>query len=159
MKKVFDTTEKMNLILGTETFVYNYRGQTFPVVLGQVCAHCSRDFGPLWPTLAHFSPLGPLWPILAHSSIQIFSRSFRFRGCRWATRSFSSVQRFSIGFRSGDWLGHSRTLKCFLRSHSSVALAQPRTTREDLVNDLKRAGTTVSKITISNTLRRHGLKS
>ncbi|CDQ79417.1 unnamed protein product [Oncorhynchus mykiss] len=36
---------------------------------------------------------------------------------------------------------------------------QPRTTRQDLVNDLKRAGITVSKKTISNTLRRHGLKS
>ncbi|KAK6306446.1 hypothetical protein J4Q44_G00233710 [Coregonus suidteri] len=36
---------------------------------------------------------------------------------------------------------------------------QPRTTRQHLVNDLKRAGTTVSKKTISNTLRRHGLKS
>ena len=62
MKKVFDTTEKMNLILGTETFVYNYRGQTFPVVLGQVCAHCSRDFGPLWPTLGHLGHFGPFWP-------------------------------------------------------------------------------------------------
>ncbi|XP_073690597.1 uncharacterized protein [Garra rufa] len=36
---------------------------------------------------------------------------------------------------------------------------QPRTTREDLINYLKRAGTTVSTVTISNTLRRHGLKS
>ncbi len=36
---------------------------------------------------------------------------------------------------------------------------QPRTTREDLVNDLKRAGTRVSTVTISNTLHRHGLKS
>ncbi|XP_052377755.1 uncharacterized protein LOC127931025 [Oncorhynchus keta] len=36
---------------------------------------------------------------------------------------------------------------------------QPRTTRQDLTNDLKRAGTTVSKKTISNTLHRHGLKS
>uniref|UniRef100_A0AAY5JZA3 Transposase Tc1-like domain-containing protein n=1 Tax=Esox lucius TaxID=8010 RepID=A0AAY5JZA3_ESOLU len=36
---------------------------------------------------------------------------------------------------------------------------QPRTTRQDLVNDLKRAGTTVSKKTISNTIGRHGLKS
>uniref|UniRef100_A0A4W5KU99 Superoxide dismutase 1, soluble n=1 Tax=Hucho hucho TaxID=62062 RepID=A0A4W5KU99_9TELE len=26
-------------------------------------------------------------------------------------------------FLSGDWLGHSRTLKCFLRSHSFVARA------------------------------------
>uniref|UniRef100_A0AAY5L380 Transposase Tc1-like domain-containing protein n=1 Tax=Esox lucius TaxID=8010 RepID=A0AAY5L380_ESOLU len=36
---------------------------------------------------------------------------------------------------------------------------QPRTTRQDLINDLNRAGTTVSKKTISNTLCRHGLKS
>ncbi len=36
---------------------------------------------------------------------------------------------------------------------------QPRTTREDLVRDLKRAGTTVSKVTINNALHRHGLKS
>uniref|UniRef100_A0AAR2KFG9 Transposase Tc1-like domain-containing protein n=1 Tax=Pygocentrus nattereri TaxID=42514 RepID=A0AAR2KFG9_PYGNA len=36
---------------------------------------------------------------------------------------------------------------------------EPRTTRQDLVNDLNRAGTTVSKKTISNTLRRQGLKS
>uniref|UniRef100_A0AAY5KWW1 Transposase Tc1-like domain-containing protein n=1 Tax=Esox lucius TaxID=8010 RepID=A0AAY5KWW1_ESOLU len=36
---------------------------------------------------------------------------------------------------------------------------QPRTTRQDLVNDLKRAGTTVSKKTISNKLHCHGLKS
>ncbi len=39
---------------------------------------------------------------------------------------------------------------------------QPRTTREDLVNDLKRAGTLGLMglmVTISNTLHRHGLKS
>ncbi len=41
-----------------------------------------------------------------------------FWGCRWATRTFNSLQRFSMGLRSGDWLSHSRTLKCFLRSHS-----------------------------------------
>ncbi|KAI4882123.1 hypothetical protein NFI96_004791, partial [Prochilodus magdalenae] len=36
---------------------------------------------------------------------------------------------------------------------------QPRTTREELVNDLKRVGTTVSKVTVGNTLRPHSLKS
>ena len=42
--------------------------------------------------------------------LQILSKSLRFRGCRLATRSFSPLHRFSMGFRSGDWLGHSRAL-------------------------------------------------
>ncbi len=55
--------------------------------------------------------------------MQISSRAVMFWGCRWATRTFNYLQRFSMGLRSGDWLGHSRTLKCFLRSHSFVARA------------------------------------
>ena len=36
---------------------------------------------------------------------------------------------------------------------------QPNPTQEELVNDLKAVGTTVTKRTISNTLHREGLKS
>ncbi len=34
---------------------------------------------------------------------------------------FQLPPKIFYGLRSGDWLGHSRTLKCFLRSHSFVA--------------------------------------
>ena len=60
---------------------------------------------------------------MVHSFLQILSKSLRFQGCRLATRSFSSLHRFLMGFRSGDWLGHSRTFICFILSHSFVALA------------------------------------
>ncbi len=52
--------------------------------------------------------------------MQISSRAVMFWGCRWATRTFNSLQRCSMGLRSGDWLGHSRTLKCFLRCPGGV---------------------------------------
>ena len=59
--------------------------------------------------------------VLVHSSMQITSRAVMLWGCRWATWTFNSLQRFSMGLRSGDSLGHSRTLRCFLRSHRFVA--------------------------------------
>uniref|UniRef100_A0A8C6LCC8 Transposase Tc1-like domain-containing protein n=1 Tax=Nothobranchius furzeri TaxID=105023 RepID=A0A8C6LCC8_NOTFU len=49
----------------------------------------------------------------------------------------------------------SRGVKMIMRTVSK----DPRTTRGDLVNDLQRAGTTVTKVTISNTLQRQGIKS
>ncbi|KAJ4941672.1 hypothetical protein JOQ06_011549 [Pogonophryne albipinna] len=60
---------------------------------------------------------------ISRTKAHISSRAVMFWGCRWATRTFNSLQRFPMGLRSGDWLGHSRTLKCFLRSHSFVARA------------------------------------
>ena len=65
--------------------------------------------------------LGRIGWISVHPSLQILSKSLRFWGCRLAT--WSSLHRFSMGFRSGEWLGHSRTLICFFLSHSFVALA------------------------------------
>ncbi len=61
--------------------------------------------------------------ILCHSSLQILSSSVRLDGKRWWKAIFRSLQRCSIGFKSGLWLGHSRTVTELLWSHSFVILA------------------------------------
>ncbi|CDQ97187.1 unnamed protein product, partial [Oncorhynchus mykiss] len=48
---------------------------------------------------------------------------------------------------------------CGVKMITRTVSKNHRTTRGDLVNDLQRAGTKVTKPTISNTLRRQGLKS
>ncbi|KAI3360884.1 hypothetical protein L3Q82_012894 [Scortum barcoo] len=54
---------------------------------------------------------------------------------------------------------HARSHPCGVKMITRTVSKNPRTTRGDLVNDLQRAGTKVTKATISNTLRRQGLKS
>ncbi len=49
--------------------------------------------------------------------------SVRLDGKRWWTAIFRSLQRCWIGFKSGLWLGHSRTVTELLWSHSFVILA------------------------------------
>ncbi len=49
---------------------------------------------------------------MSHSSLQILSKSLRFRGWHLAIRTFSSLHRLSMGLRSEDWLGQD--LKVFL---------------------------------------------
>ncbi len=63
--------------------------------------------------------------ILCHSSLQILSSSVRLDGKRWWTAIFRSLQRCSIGFKSGLWLGHSRTVTELLWSHSFVIYLGP----------------------------------
>ncbi len=46
--------------------------------------------------------------------MQISSRAVMFWGCRWATWTFNSLQRFSMGLRSGDWLGPLQDLEMLL---------------------------------------------
>ena len=55
--------------------------------------------------------------------------------------------------------GSIQDLTCEVAMIMRTVRNQPRTTREDLVNDLKAAGTMVTKKTIGNTLRCEGLKS
>ncbi len=52
-----------------------------------------------------------------------------------------------------------KILPCGVSMIMRTVRNQPRTTWEDLVNDLKAAGAIVTKITIGNTLRHEGLKS
>ena len=58
-----------------------------------------------------------------HSSLQILSSSVRLDGERCCTAIFRSLQRCSIGLKSGLWLSHSRTFRDLFRSHSCVVLA------------------------------------
>ncbi len=75
----------------------------FLVVGHQVCTHLRRDFVPL----------------LFADPLQVIKVS----RLTFGNRTFSSLHRFSMRLRSGDWLGHSRTLMCFFLSYSFVALA------------------------------------
>ncbi len=50
----------------------------------------------------------------SHSSLQDLSSSIRLDGKRRCTAIFRSLQRCSIGFKSGLWLGHSRTFTEFV---------------------------------------------
>ena len=61
--------------------------------------------------------------MLAHSSRTKLLQLLQDGWFRWCTAIFKSYHRFSIGLRSGLWLGHSKTFKCFPLNHSSVALA------------------------------------
>ncbi len=60
--------------------------------------------------------------IFAHSSLQKCSKSVRLQGHLLCIALFRSPHRFSVGFRSGLWLGHSKTSIYFWRSHSFVDL-------------------------------------
>ena len=61
--------------------------------------------------------------IFAHFSRHTCSSSFKSDGFCWCRAIFKSYHQFSIGLRTGLWLGHSKTFKCFPLNHSSVALA------------------------------------
>ena len=69
-------------------------------------------------SLAHLATF-----IFAHSSRQNCSSSFKLDGFRWYTAIFKSFHWFSIGLRSGLWLVHFKTFKCFPLNHLSDALA------------------------------------
>lgn len=78
-----------------------------------------------WLTMAEvqsFLSVFTRFVTLVHSSIQIFWRAVMFWGCWWAALTCNSLHRFSVGLRSRHWSYHSRTLKCYLCSHSFVAL-------------------------------------
>ncbi len=76
------------------------------------------DISCSWPPGLHTSQDG-FCPTLYRSS----RSHYGFWCWRLASRTFNSLHRFSMGLRSGDWLGHSRTLMCFFLRYFFVALA------------------------------------
>ncbi len=91
---VFDPFTKHDLVLGGKTLVGNHRSQTFLVVAHQVCTNLRRDLVPL--------PFSDPLQVIEVSRL-------------------TSI--LYMGLRSGDWLGHWKTLMCFFLSHCFVALA------------------------------------
>ncbi|MED6234279.1 hypothetical protein ATANTOWER_026008 [Ataeniobius toweri] len=77
--------------------------QNFPVVLDEVCTHCSRDFGPLLHT--------DLLHILQASGLSLGNTDFQL-----PPKIFNWAQVWRLA-------RHSRTLRYFLQSHYLVALA------------------------------------
>ena len=59
----------------------------------------------------------------SYSSLQILTSSVSLDGESCCTAIFRSLQRGSIGFMFGLWLGHSRTFRHLSRSHSCIVLA------------------------------------
>ena len=57
------------------------------------------------------------------ASTQTVFKSWRFRGPLLWTLIFSSFHRFSVGFKSGDWLGPSSSFIFFLWNQLRVSLA------------------------------------
>lgn len=55
-----------------------------------------------------------------HSSVQSYSKLFRFDGFCLRTFIFFSCYKCSIGFRSSSWEGHSLTLISFFLKHPEV---------------------------------------
>ncbi len=115
-ENTFQKSYKSICILISKISIWPLRKTWFSTWRQNPCWRSQRsDISCSWP--AHISG-----GILSRSSLQILSKSLRFRGWRLVTRLFSSFHRLSMGWRSGDWLGHSRTLMCFFLSHSFVAL-------------------------------------
>ncbi len=115
-ENTFKKSYKSICILISKISIWPLRKTWFSTWWQNPCWRSQRsDVSCSWP--AHISG-----GILSRSSLQILSKSLRFRGWRLVTRLFSSFHRLSMGWRSGDWLGHSRTLMCFFLSHSFVAL-------------------------------------
>ena len=97
------------------TFTFKYSDPLLSTLLN----HLWQRLQPQDPTsLAHLY-LGSFSP----SSRQILSISVRLDRERCCTAIFRPVQICSIGFKSGLWLGHSKTFRDLSRSHFCVVLA------------------------------------
>ena len=68
-----------------------------------------------------YTLIGQYFPILLYKTVQ--AQSVCMVSIDWWAAMFNSCHRFSIGLRSGLWLGHSRIFTFLFLSYSGVALA------------------------------------
>ena len=116
--------------LWSSTLIVNSIASVFfltETILTETCpqASCMSPVG-CWPTLPWRKPQagsGMSHMMLAHSSLVKASSWVRLVGFLAITLVFKSRHKFSIGFRSGLWLGHSRTLTSLSLNHFFSTLA------------------------------------
>ncbi len=93
----------LNLITGCATLCGNNCNQAFAITGNESFTSLWRNFGPLF--LA--------WIVLIQPHRRVFEHEI---DC------LNSCHSISIGFMSGLWFGHSKTLILFFYSHSKVGL-------------------------------------
>src|SRR6218665_884407 len=115
----FTIVSLLNYVLEKGRFYLSLMHQYF---MGQplLFSTCLQRFGIEWTSFTRWS-----WVAIRFQAVISDSISSRLLvGCLFDISKATLCQRFSIGFRSGDWAGQSSVLKFFLDFHLVTSLAR-----------------------------------